>query len=249
MENKTEAVRLNKYLSQAGVCSRREADRLIESGEVLVDGKIADMGMKVMPDQTVVCQGKVVGGQTEMILLAVNKPVGIVCTTAESEPDNIVTWLNYPSRVFPAGRLDKASQGLVLMTNQGELMDQILRARNYHEKEYLVTIDQPVNLEFLRKMRSGVHIRAVREGEVVLDEVTRPCTVEKVSRCTFRIILTQGLNRQIRRMCEALGCRVRKLERVRVMNIELGDLAEGQYRRVEGRELEELLRQLKKSER
>lgn len=244
MENKQEAVRLNKYLSQAGVCSRREADRLIEAGAVLVDGMVADMGMKVTPDQEIICNGKKVSAGEDVVLLAVNKPRGIVCTTAESEPDNIVTWLNYPVRVFPAGRLDKASQGLVLMTNQGELMDQILRARNYHEKEYLVTIDQPVNLDFLEKMRRGVHIRATRNGEVILDEVTRPCPVEKVSRYEFRIILTQGLNRQIRRMCEALGYRVRRLERIRVMNIELGDLPVGQYRRVEGEELAELLRQV-----
>ncbi len=135
MENKQEAIRLNKYLSQAGVCSRREADRLIEAGLVLVDGLVADMGMKVTPDQEIICDGKRVHSEEEVILLAVNKPKGIVCTTADSEPDNIVTWLNYPVRVFPAGRLDKESQGLVLMTNQGELMDQILRARNNHEKQ------------------------------------------------------------------------------------------------------------------
>lgn len=236
-----EEMRLNKYLSAAGVCSRREADRLIEAGEVLVDGVVADMGMKVTEAREIVVRGRKVTGGEQPVLLAVNKPVGIVCTTAESEPDNIVTWLNYPTRVFPAGRLDKASQGLVLMTNQGEWMDQILRARNYHEKEYEVTVDQDIHMEFLEKMRRGVRIRAERDGKTVLDEVTRPCKVTKLSHNKFRIILTQGLNRQIRRMCEALGYRVRTLKRIRIMNIELGDLPEGEYREIRGKELEDLL--------
>ncbi|MDD6212088.1 MAG: pseudouridine synthase [Clostridiales bacterium] len=229
-------MRLNKFLSAAGVCSRREADRLIESGQVLVDGKVAEMGMKVSASQEILCRGEKVSYGEERIILAVNKPVGIVCTTAEVEENNIVQWMNYPSRIYPVGRLDKASEGLILMTNQGEMMDKILRGSNYHEKEYVVTVDRPINMEFLQAMRSGVPI---------LDTVTRPCLVEKTAFNEFRIILTQGLNRQIRRMCEALGYRVRSLKRVRIMNIKLGDLPVGSWRKVEGKELETLEKLLK----
>ena len=232
-----ESVRLNKYLSEAGVCSRREADRLIESGKVTVDGVTAQMGMRVTAGQIVKVGKKTVSKQDEMIVLAVNKPKGIVCTEDQRERDSIVRFLNYPVRVTYAGRLDKDSRGLLLMTNNGDIINQIMRAGNYHEKEYLVTVDKPVTEEFVEQMSRG--------GIPVLDARTRPCKVEKIGKYRFRIILTQGLNRQIRRMCEYCGCRVKKLVRVRVMNIELGNLPKGQYRDVTEAEMQELYRQLR----
>lgn len=228
---KKESVRLNKYLSEAGVCSRREADRLIESGKVTVDGVRAQTGMRVTPGQTVKVGRKVVSKQDEMIVLAVNKPRGIVCTEERRERNSIVRFLNYPVRVTYVGRLDKDSRGLLLMTNNGDIINKMMRAANYHEKEYKVTVDQEITPEFIRQMSSGVPI---------LDTVTRPCRVEKIGKYTFSIILTQGLNRQIRRMCEALGYQVKDLVRVRVMNIRLGSLREGEYRKVTDEELEEL---------
>ena len=228
---KKEPVRLNKYLSEAGVCSRREADRLIESGKVTVDGVRAQTGMRVTPGQTVKVGRKVVSKQDEMIVLAVNKPRGIVCTEERREMNSIVRFLNYPVRVTYVGRLDKDSRGLLLMTNNGDIINKMMRAANYHEKEYKVTVDQEITPEFIRQMSSGVPI---------LDTVTRPCRVEKIGKYTFSIILTQGLNRQIRRMCEALGYQVKDLVRVRVMNIRLGSLREGEYRKVTDEELEEL---------
>ena len=228
---KKEPVRLNKYLSEAGVCSRREADRLIESGKVTVDGVRAQTGMRVTPGQTVKVGRKVVSKQDEMIVLAVNKPRGIVCTEERRERNSIVRFLNYPVRVTYVGRLDKDSRGLLLMTNNGDIINKMMRAANYHEKEYKVTVDQEITQEFIRQMSSGVPI---------LDTVTRPCRVEKIGKYTFSIILTQGLNRQIRRMCEALGYQVKDLVRVRVMNIRLGSLREGEYRKVTDEELEEL---------
>lgn len=228
---KKEPVRLNKYLSEAGVCSRREADRLIESGKVTVDGVRAQTGMRVTPGQTVKVGRKVVSKQDEMIVLAVNKPRGIVCTEERRERNSIVRFLNYPVRVTYVGRLDKDSRGLLLMTNNGDIINKMMRAANYHEKEYKVTVDQEITPEFIRQMSSGVPI---------LDTVTRPCRVEKIGKYTFSIILTQGLNRQIRRMCEELGYQVKDLVRVRVMNIRLGSLREGEYRKVTDEELEEL---------
>lgn len=228
---KKEPVRLNKYLSEAGVCSRREADRLIESGKVTVDGVRAQTGMRVTPGQTVKVGRKVVSKQDEMIVLAVNKPRGIVCTEERRERNSIVRFLNYPVRVTYVGRLDKDSRGLLLMTNNGDIINKMMRAANYHEKEYKVTVDQEITPEFIRQMSSGVPI---------LDTVTRPCRVKKIGKYTFSIILTQGLNRQIRRMCEALGYQVKDLVRVRVMNIRLGSLKEGEYRKVTDDELEEL---------
>ena len=229
-------IRLNKYLSESGICSRREADRLIEAGKVLVDGSVAVMGMKIVPGQRVVCDGIPVGEKDRPVLLAVNKPRGIVCTTSEKDrAENIVEFLNYPIRIYPVGRLDKESEGLLLMTNQGELMDRILRARNGHEKEYRVTVDRPSTEAFLRRMGSGVPI---------LDTVTRPCEVKRLGEQEFGIILTQGLNRQIRRMCEALGYRVTRLCRIRIMNLTLGSLKSGEYREVSGTELTELKRLL-----
>lgn len=231
-----ESVRLNKYLSEAGVCSRREADRLIESGKVTVDGVTAQMGMRVTAGQIVKVGKKTVSKQDEMIVLAVNKPKGIVCTEDQRERDSIVRFLNYPVRVTYAGRLDKDSRGLLLMTNNGDIISQMMRAANRHEKEYKVTVDKEITEQFIKKMSEGVPI---------LDTVTRPCTVKKIGKYTFSIILTQGLNRQIRRMCAAFGYEVKDLVRIRIMNIRLGSLKEGAYRKLTDEELEELYEMLK----
>ena len=231
-----ESVRLNKYLSEAGVCSRREADRLIESGKVTVDGVTAQMGMRVTAVQIVKVGKKTVSKQDEMIVLAVNKPKGIVCTEDQRERDSIVRFLNYPVRVTYAGRLDKDSRGLLLMTNNGDIINQMMRAANRHEKEYKVTVDKEITEQFIKKMSEGVPI---------LDTVTRPCTVKKIGKYTFSIILTQGLNRQIRRMCAAFGYEVKDLVRIRIMNIRLGSLKEGAYRKLTDEELEELYEMLK----
>lgn len=241
-----EAIRLNKYLSEQGICSRREADRLIEAGKVTIDGRTAKMGEKVTGQEVIFCNGKPAGkaagaAKVKPILLVVNKPRGYVCTTSDKDrAPNVIDLLQYPTRVYPVGRLDKDSEGLLLMTNQGELANQIMHAGNLHEKEYLVTVDQPFNVAFLKKMREGVELKE-------LDVTTRPCQVEAISQKTFRIVLTQGLNRQIRRMCEALGYRVVTLKRVRIMNILLGKLNTGDYRRATPRELEELERQLERA--
>lgn len=237
--------RLNKWLSQMGVCSRREADRLIQEGRVLVDGCPAVMGQKVSPGQTVVCNGIPVSwetsGRPEPILLAVNKPRGIVCTTSSKDrAENIVEYLKYPERIYPVGRLDKESEGLLLMTNQGDLVNKIMRSGNAHEKEYQVVVDRPVTAEFLTRMEKGVRLKE-------LDRTTLPCKVRKTGDKRFSIVLTQGLNRQIRRMCEACGCHVRSLKRVRVMNICLGDLKSGEYRQVEGAEYREFMKLLEHS--
>lgn len=231
-----ESVRLNKYLSEAGVCSRREADRLIESGKVTVDGVTAQMGMRVTAGQIVKVGKKTVSKRDEMIVLAVNKPKGIVCTEDQRERDSIVRFLNYPVRVTYAGRLDKDSRGLLLMTNNGDIINQMMRAANRHEKEYKVTVDKEITEQFIKKMSEGVPI---------LDTVTRPCTVKKIGKYTFSIILTQGLNRQIRRMCAAFGYEVKDLVRIRIMNIRLGSLKEGAYRKLTDEELEELYEMLK----
>jgi 23S rRNA pseudouridine2604 synthase len=233
-------IRLNKFLSEAGVCSRREADRLIESGQVTVDGKRAETGMKVTEANIVRVGKKEVRpkGKDEMVLLAVNKPVGIVCTEEKREKNNIIDFLKYPTRITYIGRLDKDSEGLILMTNNGDIINKMMRAGNEHEKEYKVTVDKPITDEFIEKMGSGVP---------VLDTVTRKCKVEKIGKYTFRIILTQGLNRQIRRMCEYLGYKVTRLQRLRVMNIKLGDLKPGTYRHVSEEEIEELYELIKYS--
>lgn len=231
-----DGVRLNRFLSESGVCSRREADRRIADGRVTIDGQTAQVGQKLMPGQQVACDGIPVEKKDAPVLLAVNKPRGIVCTTSEKDrAENIVEFLDYPARIYPIGRLDKDSEGLLLMTNEGELVNRILRARYGHEKEYLVTVDKPVTDEFVGKMRAGVEI---------LDTVTRPCEVEKTGKMSFKIILTQGLNRQIRRMCEALGYKVQTLKRVRILNITLDGLKTGEYREVtaaERKKLEEIL--------
>ena len=235
---KKEPVRLNKYLSEAGGCSRREADRLIESGRVTVDGRPAQTGMRITPGQVVRIGRKVISKQDEMVVLAVNKPRGIVCTEERRERNSIVRFLDYPVRVTYVGRLDKDSRGLLLMTNNGDIINRMMRAANCHEKEYKVTVDKEITEEFLNQMAGGVPI---------LDTVTRPCRVEKLGKYTFSIILTQGLNRQIRRMCEALGYEVKDLVRVRVMNIRLGSLKEGRYRKLTDEELNELYELIKDS--
>jgi len=231
-------IRLNKFLSEAGICSRREADRLIESGKVTVDGKPAVTGMKISESQVVKVGKKEVRPKNEMVLLAVNKPVGIVCTEEKREKHNIIRFLNYPTRITYIGRLDKDSEGLLLMTNNGDIINKMMRAGNQHEKEYKVTVDKPITAEFIEKMGEGVPI---------LDTVTRKCVLEQTGKYKFRIILTQGLNRQIRRMCEYFGYKVTKLERIRVMNIELGDLKPGEYRKVTEEEIRELYELIKDS--
>lgn len=224
-----EEIRINKFLSQAGYCSRREADRLIERQAVTIDGRIAQMGDKVSAGQRVCVEGRELSREDEEIILALHKPVGIVCTTAEKEKDNIVDYLNYPKRVYPVGRLDKDSEGLILMTNQGDIVNKMMRAGNRHEKEYEVTVNREVTEAFLRGMSRGVPLEE-------LQVVTRPCRVERMDHHSFRIVLTQGYNRQIRRMCAYFGYRVVKLKRIRIMNIELGDLPAGAWRKLTPRE-------------
>jgi len=239
MEHQEQGVRLNKYLSEIGHCSRRAADKLIDAGRIEVNGKKVEMGQKVVPTDRIEIDGVLVENlQERTIYLAFNKPVGIVCTTdTRLEKDNIIDYINYPSRIFPIGRLDKPSEGLILLTNDGDIVNKILRARNNHEKEYLVTVNKPVTKEFIEKMAQGVPI---------LDTVTRKCEVEQIHKKQFRIVLTQGLNRQIRRMCEYLDYRVVKLKRIRIMNIEL-DIGVGKYRELTKKEFNELNRLLKTS--
>ena len=226
-------LRLNKYIADCGVCSRRQADTLIEEGRVSVDGVRAVTGQKVLPGQTVTVDGRRISDDGETVLLIFNKPVGVECTTAADSKDNVVRYIGYSRRIYPVGRLDKDSEGLLLMTNRGDLVNGIMRSRYRHEKEYIVKVDKPVTDAFLRGMSSGVPI---------LDTVTRPCRTERIGRSTFRIIITQGLNRQIRRMCQHFGYEVKSLKRVRVLDIELGDLPVGRYRHATAEELESVMR-------
>ena len=232
MSEASEGTRLNKYLSEIGHCSRRAADKLIDQGRIQVNGKAVVMGQKVSPQDRIEVDGILVENhQEESVYIAFNKPKGIVCTTdTRVEKDNIIDYINYPSRIFPIGRLDKMSEGLILLTNDGDIVNKILRARNNHEKEYIVTVNKPVTEEFVEKMGSGVPI---------LDTVTKPCFVEQIHKKQFRIILTQGLNRQIRRMCEFLEYRVVELKRVRIMNLKL-DTKVGRYRDLTKKEMTEL---------
>lgn len=231
-------VRINKYLSAAGFCSRREADRLVEAGRVSIDGRIAGMGDKVSDGQKVQIDNKDISVEEEKILLAFNKPAGIVCTTTDSQgANNIVDYIGYNKRIYPIGRLDKDSHGLILMTNNGEIMDKILRSANGHEKEYIVEVNKDIDDEFVKNMSKGVYLEE-------LERTTLPCRVYKDGKRKFRIILTQGLNRQIRRMCDNLGYRVVDLKRIRIMNIVLGDLKEGSYRNVTDKEYSRLLSML-----
>lgn len=242
----SEPVRLNKYLSEQGVCSRREADRLIEEGRVTVDGETAVTGMKILPSSIVCVDGRKTGKKAEMILIALNKPAGIECTAAKDVKDNIVDFVGLDKRVYPVGRLDKNSEGLILLTNNGDIVNKIMKASACHEKEYIVTVNRDITDDFIYKMSNGIHLRDTRNGKVILDTVTRKCKVNKINNRTFGIILTQGLNRQIRRMCRELGYSVVTLKRVRIMNILLGSLKTGQYRKVTDKEYAELLRSIEK---
>lgn len=232
MENQEKGIRLNKYLSEIGHCSRREADKLINLDRIIVNGQKAVMGQKVKPKDRIEIDGVLVENHQERnVYIAFNKPVGIVCTTdTRVEKNNIIDYINYPSRIFPIGRLDKPSEGLILLTNDGDIVNKILRARNNHEKEYIVTVNKPVTSEFIKTMANGVPI---------LDTITRKCKVEQIHKKQFRIVLTQGLNRQIRRMCEYLDYRVVMLKRIRIMNIEL-DLGVGKYRDLTKKEFSQL---------
>ena len=235
-----DGVRINKFLGSAGYCSRREADRLVGEGRVCIDGNMADMGSRVMPGQKVYVDGKAVVPEEENILIAVNKPRGIVCTTTDKQgANNIVDFLGCDKRIYPVGRLDKDSEGLLLMTNDGELMNNILTGKNEHEKEYIVEVDKNLSDDFERRMSEPMYLKE-------LDKTTRPCRVIKTGKKTFRIILKQGLNRQIRRMCSNLGYKVVKLKRIRIMNIELNDLPAGATRKIEGREYEKLMNLINK---
>lgn len=233
--------RINKYLSSHGVCSRREADRMVAEGRVLVDGKTAVMGEMVDDSNTICIDGRQISSASpEQIIIAFNKPVGIVCTTKDRHnKNNIVDYIGYTQRVYPVGRLDKESDGLILLTNDGDMMDRILRSVNGHEKEYIVSVNRPIDDTFIKRMSEGIYLEE-------LERTTKKCVVRKVSDRTFRIILTQGLNRQIRRMCDALGYKVTKLTRIRIMNIELGELAVGQYRELTESEVTVLKEQLYK---
>lgn len=226
--------RINKYLSEVGYCSRRAADKLIDQGRVTINGIIPEMGTKIIPGDEIRVDGELISEPDEKpVYLAFNKPVGIVCTTdTRVEKDNIIDFIKYPKRIFPIGRLDKPSEGLIFLTNDGDIVNKILRARNHHEKEYLVTVDKPLTTEFLLKMRNGVPI---------LDTITRKCQVEEIGKYQFRIVLTQGLNRQIRRMCEYLGYTVKKLKRIRIMNVTL-DIPVGKWRDLTQEELAEIHR-------
>jgi 23S rRNA pseudouridine2604 synthase len=234
-----EAVRINKFLSEMGYCSRREADKLIAAGRVQVNGKKIEMGTKVSPSDRIEVDGTLIGIQKEKpIYLAFHKPVGIVCTTdTRVEKDNIIDYINFPSRIFPIGRLDKPSEGLIFLTNDGDIVNKILRAHNKHEKEYVVQVNKPITHDFVKRMQNGIPI---------LDTVTRKCTVKQTHKQEFRIVLTQGLNRQIRRMCEYLGYRVTKLKRVRIMNVNL-DTKVGQWRHLTTKEVKDIQRMVKSS--
>jgi len=227
-----EATRINKFLSEMGYCSRRAADKLIDQRRVTINGKVPEMGTKITLDDEVRVDGMLISEpQEKPVYIAFNKPIGIVCTTdTRVEKDNIIDFINYPSRIFPIGRLDKPSEGLILLTNDGDIVNKILRARNKHQKEYIVTVDRPITKTFLEKMANGVPI---------LDRVTRKCEIEALDKFQFRIVLTQGLNRQIRRMCEYLGYNVTALKRIRIMNIEL-DVPVGKWRYLSEKELSEI---------
>ena len=236
-----ENIRLNKFLSDAGVCSRRAADKAIEAGEVFVNGKPAVMGQRITTSDRVEYEGKLVSNDNKKeVLIAYNKPAGIVCTAEKREKNNIIDHLKYPERIYPIGRLDKDSTGLILLTNQGDLVNKIMRAVNAHEKEYIVSVDKEITGDFIKKMSGGVYLDE-------LEVTTRKCKVKKLSKYEFNIVLTQGLNRQIRRMCQMLGYRVKTLKRVRIMNIELSDLKEDTYRNVTAEELKVLTSMLEGS--
>ncbi|MDP4177708.1 MAG: 23S rRNA pseudouridine(2604) synthase RluF [Bacillota bacterium] len=225
---KKDEIRLNKFISEKGICSRREADRFIEAGRVTVNGSTASMGTKVTDTDKVCLDGKIINFKEQLIYIALNKPAGIICTTDTSIKGNIISFIKYPKRIFPIGRLDKESEGLIFLTNDGDIVNKILRAGNNHDKEYIVTVDKPITQKFIKKMSSGIPI---------LNTITKPCTVKKEGNNVFKIILTQGLNRQIRRMCEFLGYEVTKLVRVRIMNVQIKNIPIGKWRYLTNEEL------------
>ena len=221
-------LRLNKYISESGICSRREADKFIESGNVYINGVLATLGTRVSPTDTVVVDGKTIKPKSNKVYIALNKPVGITCTSETHVKGNIIDFVNYHERIFPIGRLDKPSEGLIFLTNDGDMVNKILRAGNNHEKEYVVSVDKPITKEFINAMENGIPI---------LGTVTKKCKVRKIGKCTFNIILTQGLNRQIRRMCEYLGFKVTSLKRIRIMNVSLSNLPTGKWRYLSSEEM------------
>ncbi|AFL79592.1 pseudouridine synthase family protein [Aequorivita sublithincola DSM 14238] len=237
--NHPDSVRINKAISDSGFCSRREADTLIEKGRVTINGEKSTLGDRVMPGDTVCVDGKPIAENTKEVFIMLNKPVGITCTTDTRFDDNVVDFVNHPERIFPVGRLDKPSEGLLLLTNEGDIVNKILRAGNAHEKEYIVKVDRHVTDEFIKRMGSGIPI---------LDTVTKRCKVERISRFEFKIFLVQGLNRQIRRMCEYLGYEVVALQRIRIMNLVLGDLPVGEWRDLTSEELKTLRDSVKDSD-
>ena len=237
MENR-QGVRLNKYIADSGICSRREADRRIQEGRVKIDGRVGALGDLVLPGMVVTCDGKRVFGDGERVYILLNKPRGIVCTTDPREPMNVVDYVNHPVRIYPVGRLDKDSEGLLLLTSDGGIVNRILRAAGGHEKEYEVEVDKPLTREFMEQMMRGVPI---------LDTVTLPCKLRRTGARSFNLVLVQGLNRQIRRMCEALGYTVKKLRRVRINNLRIGNLQPGQWRELTEAELAGLMESIKDS--
>ncbi len=231
----SEGIRLNKYIASSGLCSRREADTLIENGKVTVNGEVAVQGTKVNEEDVVLVNGRKITPDDDMIYIAFNKPLGVTCTTDKRDPSNIIDYIGYSERIFPVGRLDKNSSGLILLTNDGSIVNKLLRAENGHEKEYLVTVNRPYDKDFVRSMEKGVP---------VLGQLTLPCKLKPCGEKSFKIILHQGLNRQIRRMCEYLGYKVTRLKRIRFMNIELGDLETGKWRYLTAAEKKELLKDI-----
>ncbi|HZG17555.1 MAG TPA: 23S rRNA pseudouridine(2604) synthase RluF [Candidatus Bathyarchaeia archaeon] len=225
-------MRINKFISETGICSRREADKWIQDGRVTINGVVAELGSTAEPGDDVRVDGKPLGKKKKPVYIALNKPVGITSTTERHVEGNIIDFINHPERIFPIGRLDKDSQGLILLTNDGDIVNKILRAENNHEKEYIVTVNRPITPEFVQGMSSGVKILGTK---------TKPCKVSRLDDRVFRIILTQGLNRQIRRMCEVFGYRVMKLERIRIMNIRLDGLKIGHWRNLTPQELQQLM--------
>ncbi len=236
--NEAQGKRLNKFIADSGYCSRREADRLIQEGRVTIDGRVGALGDRVVAGMRVVCDGTELSGRGERVYIALNKPRGIVCTADPREPMNVVDYVGYPIRIFPVGRLDKDSEGLLLLTSDGEIVNRLLRAAGGHEKEYEVEVDRPLTREFMEKMMAGVPI---------LDTVTLPCKLRRTGARSFNLVLVQGLNRQIRRMCEALGYSVRKLRRVRINNLRIGNLQPGQWRELTPNEVAALLESIRDS--
>ena len=233
-----EAKRINKYISDSGFCSRREADRLVEAGRVTINNKKPEIGMKVMTSDEVRVDGKLIKIESKRIYMALNKPTGVTCTTDLRDPDNIIDFVKHHERIFPIGRLDKMSEGLIFLTNDGDIVNKILRAGNKHEKEYIVKVDKEITDEFIKKMSKGVKI---------LNTTTKPCKIKKCGTNSFNIILTEGLNRQIRRMCEAFDHRVKKLKRVRIMDIKLGNLKSGEWRYLNNKEINNMLHRVSSS--